>query len=97
MKSIVCNAFGGPQGLVLTERPAVIADPGEVLIAVEAAGVGYVDTMARKGRYPLDRSADAYDVIVDTVGGSAIGRLHRQASSKRTLHPVRRRGWNAVS
>lgn len=51
MKVISVARFGDADSLVLETRPDPVAGPGEVVIGVEAAGVGYVDIMARKGGY----------------------------------------------
>ncbi len=51
MQAIIVETFGGPDQLkwVRFDDPEPAAD--EVVIAVSAAGVGYVDVMAREGRY----------------------------------------------
>ena len=43
---------GGPQVLQVQERPDPSVGPGEVRIAVKAAGINFADTMARVGLYP---------------------------------------------
>src|SRR6187401_2030475 len=43
---------GGPEVLQPAERPAPRPAPGEVLIAVAAAGVNRPDLMQRQGHYP---------------------------------------------
>ena len=43
---------GGPEVLQVQERPDPAVGPGEVRIAVRAAGVNFADTMARVGLYP---------------------------------------------
>ncbi len=43
---------GGPEVLRLAERALPKPAPGEVLIAVAAAGVNHVDLLQRRGRYP---------------------------------------------
>ena len=43
---------GGPEALQVLERPAPVVAPGEVRIAVHAAGLNFADTMARAGLYP---------------------------------------------
>lgn len=43
---------GGPEVLQVQERPDPVAGPGEVRIAVRAAGINFADTMARVGLYP---------------------------------------------
>ena len=51
MLAITVPAFGGPDVLRAAELPVPAPGPGQVLIAVESAGVGYVDVMARAGDY----------------------------------------------
>lgn len=52
MKAIVVESFGGPEHLVVED----VADPqvgaGQVLVAVEAAGVGLADALMRQGLDP---------------------------------------------
>lgn len=52
MKAIVVTSFGGPEHLELTERPPPAPAPGQVLVAVEAAGVGLADVFLRQGMKP---------------------------------------------
>jgi NADPH:quinone reductase-like Zn-dependent oxidoreductase len=52
MKALVQTANGGPEVLKALERPDPPAGPGEVRIAVKAAGINFADTMARVGLYP---------------------------------------------
>jgi NADPH2:quinone reductase len=51
MQAIEITRPGGPEVLQLTERPAPVAGPGEVVIRVEAAGVNRPDVLQRKGGY----------------------------------------------
>ncbi|MDR3518781.1 MAG: zinc-binding dehydrogenase [Azospirillaceae bacterium] len=53
MKTIQVSRFGGPEVLVLLDGPAIAPEAGQISIAVEAVGVGFVDVMARQGTYPL--------------------------------------------
>ena len=52
MRAIEITEFGGPEGLVATERPVPQPGPGEVLIKVAAAGVNRPDVLQRSGNYP---------------------------------------------
>ncbi|HEX8752022.1 MAG TPA: alcohol dehydrogenase catalytic domain-containing protein, partial [Solirubrobacterales bacterium] len=52
MRAVVLTGTGGPEVLQVQERPDPIAGPGEVRIAVRAAGINFADTMARVGLYP---------------------------------------------
>jgi NADPH:quinone reductase-like Zn-dependent oxidoreductase len=52
MKAVVQTGNGGFDVLQVQERPDPPVGPGEVRIAVKAAGVNFADTMARVGLYP---------------------------------------------
>jgi putative PIG3 family NAD(P)H quinone oxidoreductase len=52
MHCIEISTPGGPDVLTLVERPDPVPRPGEVLIAVAAAGVNRPDVVQRLGRYP---------------------------------------------
>jgi NADPH:quinone reductase-like Zn-dependent oxidoreductase len=64
---------GGPEVLEVREAPDPVPGPGEVRIAVEAAGVNFADLLARQGLYPDAPKLPAvvgYEVggTVDVVG-----------------------------
>jgi NADPH:quinone reductase-like Zn-dependent oxidoreductase len=52
VRAVVQTGTGGPEVLKVEERPDPVAGPGEVRIAVRAAGINFADTMARVGLYP---------------------------------------------
>jgi NADPH:quinone reductase-like Zn-dependent oxidoreductase len=52
MRAVVQTGVGGPEVLQVQERPDPPVGPGEVRIAVKAAGINFADTMARIGLYP---------------------------------------------
>ena len=52
MKAVVLTGTGGYDVLQAQERPDPTVGPGEVRIAVKAAGINFADTMARVGLYP---------------------------------------------
>jgi NADPH:quinone reductase-like Zn-dependent oxidoreductase len=52
LKAIAIQAFGSPAGLAVIDLPAPVPDRGQVLIAVEAIGVGGVDVLIRSGALP---------------------------------------------
>lgn len=49
MKAVAIRAFGRPEGLAVIDLPAPAPGAGQVLIAVEAIGVGGVDAVIRSG------------------------------------------------
>jgi NADPH:quinone reductase-like Zn-dependent oxidoreductase len=52
MRAVVLTGTGGPEVLQVQERPDPAVGPGEIRIAVRAAGINFADTMARVGLYP---------------------------------------------
>ena len=52
MRAVVISKHGGPEVLRVEERPDPAVGPGEVRIAVRAAGINFADLMARAGIYP---------------------------------------------
>ena len=73
MRAVVITRHGGPDVLQVEERPDPPVGPGEVRIAVRAAGINFADLMARSGVYPdapKPPSVVGYEVAgeVETVG-----------------------------
>jgi NADPH2:quinone reductase len=79
MRAIVVTRAGGPEVLELQEMPAPQPGPGELLVAVEAAGVNYRDVYEREGRYrppPLVAGVEGAGAVVgvgEGVSGFADG------------------------
>jgi NADPH2:quinone reductase len=80
MRAIQVTQTGGPEVLELVE----LADPtpaaGQLLVKVEAAGVNFIDTYQREGRYPMvlpyvpgQEGAGTVAAMGDGVSGFAIG------------------------
>jgi NADPH:quinone reductase len=53
MRALVCHELGPLESLVLEERPSPEPGDGQVVIAVEAAGVNFVDGLMCQGRYQI--------------------------------------------
>lgn len=53
MKAILCEELGGPEKLVLRERPDPKPGRGEVVIDVAACGVNFPDLLIIEGRYQI--------------------------------------------
>jgi NADPH2:quinone reductase len=51
VRAVRLEAHGGPEVLVAAEVPDPEPGPGEVLVALAAAGVNYIDTYMRSGLY----------------------------------------------
>jgi NADPH:quinone reductase-like Zn-dependent oxidoreductase len=52
VKAVVQTGTGGIDVLKVEERPDPPVGPGEVRVAIKAAGINFADTMARVGLYP---------------------------------------------
>jgi NADPH2:quinone reductase len=52
MRAFVVTAIGGSEVLELQDVPEPTAEPGTLLVAVEAAGVNFRDVYERNGTYP---------------------------------------------
>jgi len=53
MRAVVCTDFAPLDQLVIEERPDPEPGPGQVVVAVRAAGVNYVDALFVQGRYQI--------------------------------------------
>ncbi|WP_137932365.1 NADP-dependent oxidoreductase [Mesorhizobium comanense] len=53
MRAVIQNTVGGPDVLVIADRPDPSPSAGEVLVRVKAAGINPVDGAVRAGYYPL--------------------------------------------
>lgn len=54
MRAVVCEELGKPENLRLGELPEPAVGPGEVGIAVEAAGVSFADVMFVQGKHQTE-------------------------------------------
>lgn len=72
MKAVEISRPGGPEVLVLVDRPMPEPKAGEVLIKVSAAGVNRPDVFQRQGSYPPPPGASdlpGLEVVGEIVGG----------------------------
>ncbi|MGZ6975913.1 MAG: NADPH:quinone oxidoreductase family protein [Acidimicrobiia bacterium] len=53
MRRILCTVHGPPASLSIVEEPDPIPGPGQVVVAVEAAGVNYADALTVAGTYQI--------------------------------------------
>ncbi len=73
MRAVIAPEPGGPEALVLTDRPDPEPGPGEVVLDVAATAVNRADTLQRQGHYPPPPGAS--DVLGLECSGtiSAVG------------------------
>ena len=60
MRAVVITQPGGPEVLRLEEVPDPVPGPGEVLVAVAAAGLNRADVLQRQGHYPPPPGSPPY-------------------------------------
>lgn len=53
MKAVVVHEQGGPDALVLEDRPTPSPEPGEIVVEISASGVNFIDIYQRSGAYAL--------------------------------------------
>lgn len=53
MKAVLCRRFGLPEDLTIEDIPSPVVGPGEVKIAVKAAGLNFPDVLMVQGLYQL--------------------------------------------
>ena len=78
MRAVIAPEPGGPEALVVTDRPDPAPGPGEVVLDMAATAVNRADTLQRQGFYPPPPGAS--DVLglecsgtVSAVGGDVDG------------------------
>ena len=70
MTVIEAKAAGGPEVLVPGTRPVPVPGPGEILIAVKAAGINRPDVLQRQGLYPAPKGVS--DILGMEVAGQVV-------------------------
>jgi NADPH2:quinone reductase len=75
MKAVICRAYGPPASLVVEDLPTPLPQPGEIVVAVKAAGVNFPDTLIVQGKYqfkpepPFSPGAEIAGVVAATGDG----------------------------
>src|SRR5437899_7239113 len=72
MRAIVMSEFGPPAVLVPAEVPDPVAGPGQVVVAVEYAGVTFIETQVRAGRAPNPALAPRLPVVPGNGAGGVV-------------------------
>jgi NADPH2:quinone reductase len=73
MQAILISKPGGPEALVVSDVAKPVPGPGEVLIAIEAIGVNFIDVYFREGRYPAKLPFIPGQEAAGTVAGVGEG------------------------
>src|SRR5438874_13838130 len=90
MKAAAIDRFGPPSVLKLHTLPIPEPGPGEVLIALHAAGVGIWDADIRGGWWPKGRPK--FPIVLGTDGAGAIADKGKRTRSVK----IRDRVWQLV-
>ncbi|MBC7291621.1 MAG: quinone oxidoreductase [Actinotalea sp.] len=85
MRAVLATTPGGPEVLAVQDLPEPQAPPGRVVVAVEAAGVNFVDTYRREGRYPMP--------FPHVVGSEGAGRVVAVGDGVTEVEVGDRVGW----
>ncbi|WP_225754193.1 quinone oxidoreductase [Actinotalea sp. Marseille-Q4924] len=85
MRAVLATTPGGPEVLAVQDLPDPVAPPGRVVVAVEAAGVNFVDTYRREGRYPMP--------FPHVVGAEGAGQVLAVGEDVTTVAAGDRVGW----
>ena len=88
MQAIQISNNGGPEVLVPTDVPQPSPGQGEALVAVEAAGVNFIDVYFREGRYPA--------TLPFIPGQEAAGTVVSVGADVTTVNPGDRVAWCGV-
>jgi NADPH:quinone reductase len=72
MTAVQCDGFGGPDVLCAHEMAVPVVGPGEVLVAVAAAGVNRPDVLQRQGNYTPPPGASAIPGL--EIAGTVVAR-----------------------
>jgi NADPH2:quinone reductase len=102
MRAIHCVVYGEPKQLVLVDVPEPVPRPEEVLVAVEAAGLGYADALRARGAYQVKAPLPYVPggemagrvvglgpgVAAEWQGRAVLGIAPRGALAERTAVPV---------
>jgi len=72
MRAILMSEFGPPAVLVPAEVPDPVAGPGQVVVAVEYAGVTFIETQVRAGRAPNPALAPRLPVVPGNGAGGVV-------------------------
>lgn len=74
MRAVRCEAWGGPETLVVRDLPDPVAQPGEVVIRVRAAGVNFPDVLIIQKKYQVQPTFPSRRVPKSPVTLKALAR-----------------------
>lgn len=98
MRAVLCHQWGGPETLSVGEVEPPLPGPGEVAIAVAAAGVNFADTLIIQGKYQ-ERPAFPFTPGLEIAGTvTAVGEgVRRLAPGHRVMAVLGHGGFAEVA
>src|SRR5436189_6090813 len=82
MRAVALDKFGGPEALKIQNLPIPEIGPQEVLIRVEAAGVGAWDPFEREGRFVEIMGREAtFPYVLGTDGAGTIAAVGKAVTA----------------
>ncbi len=88
MRAIQIRRTGGPEVLEPADLPVPRPGAGQVLVRIQAAGVNFIDTYLREGRYPA--------ALPFTPGQEAAGVIEQLGAEVRGFKPGDRVAWTGT-
>lgn len=88
MRAIQIGQTGGPEVMQVVELPVPQPGPGQVLVRVHAAGINFIDTYLREGRYPAQ--------LPFTPGQEAAGVVETVGADVESFSKGDRVAWNGT-
>ena len=82
MRALVCNAYGPPESLVIEDHDDPVAESGQLVVDVAAAGINFPDVLSIAGTYqvktptpfvPGNEAAGVVSSIGDDVSRFSVG------------------------
>src|ERR1700753_3108647 len=77
-KAVVCRALGPPESLLLEEFASLPLAPGQVRVAIRAAGINFPDILMAAGEYqlkpplPFTPGVEAAGDVIEVNGASGV-------------------------
>jgi NADPH:quinone reductase-like Zn-dependent oxidoreductase len=76
MRAAYIEQYGGPEVLVLGDRPKPTPSRGEVLVKVHAASVNPRDWLLREGKYPFKKALGPFPIILGSDFSGVVASVH---------------------
>jgi NADPH2:quinone reductase len=83
MRAVVIDGFGGPEQLYEDQVPVPSPGPGQILIRLEAAGVGSWDPFEREGGYAeMHGTSPSFPYVLGSEGAGTVAAVGDGVSSR---------------